>query len=350
MPDGCIDHLWFRVRDPAASKRFYTTIAPHAGLRIGVDEPDHVQVAGPDYSFSLIDDGRPLAQHVHLAFRTQDDATVREFHSRRARRGLRGPRRSRRAPRLPPGLLRRVRPGPRRAQHRGRQPQPLSQAAVARPADRKPHGRPATGVRSRAGRSRPPASPAAGTAGGCPRAGRRSARRTSSSQRSAWSVPNASSDGATISDARWVAAKSSSYRRVAAAPGALVLARVVAPVPQLRVRVMGDHRAGQRVLQRVEDEQRARHAGELQPPCLAGREAVGHRRGHAGGLEHPRRLDGQHAGAGQQVLGVRAQAELLELGRQQQQRRAGCSGIGSACSATRPRLCVPPRARPLRHP
>jgi len=39
---GRVDHLWIRVRDPAASKRFYTTIAPHAGLRIGVDEPDHV--------------------------------------------------------------------------------------------------------------------------------------------------------------------------------------------------------------------------------------------------------------------------------------------------------------------
>ena len=32
VPDGCIDHLSIRVRDPAASKRFYTTIAPHAGL------------------------------------------------------------------------------------------------------------------------------------------------------------------------------------------------------------------------------------------------------------------------------------------------------------------------------
>ena len=27
VPDGCVDHLWIRVRDPAASKRFYMTIA-----------------------------------------------------------------------------------------------------------------------------------------------------------------------------------------------------------------------------------------------------------------------------------------------------------------------------------
>ena len=68
VPDGRVNHLWIRVRDPAASKRFYTTIAPHAGLRIGVDEPDHVQVVGENFSFSLIDDERPLTEHVHLAF------------------------------------------------------------------------------------------------------------------------------------------------------------------------------------------------------------------------------------------------------------------------------------------
>ena len=56
VPDGRVDHLWIRVRDPAASKRFYTTIAPHAGLRIGVDEPDHIQVVGEDFSVTLIDE------------------------------------------------------------------------------------------------------------------------------------------------------------------------------------------------------------------------------------------------------------------------------------------------------
>ena len=61
--------------------RFYTMIAPHAGLRIVVDEPDHVQVVGKNFSFSLIDDERPLTEHVHLAFPAQDDATVRAFHA-----------------------------------------------------------------------------------------------------------------------------------------------------------------------------------------------------------------------------------------------------------------------------
>jgi catechol 2,3-dioxygenase-like lactoylglutathione lyase family enzyme len=81
VPDGCVDHLWIRVRDPAASKRFYMTIAEHAGLRIGVDKPDHVQMVGEDFSFSLIDDERPLTEHVHVAFPAQDDATVRAFHA-----------------------------------------------------------------------------------------------------------------------------------------------------------------------------------------------------------------------------------------------------------------------------
>ena len=81
VPDGCIDHLWIRVRDLAASGRFYATIAPYAGLRIGVDEPDRVQMVGEDFSFSLVRDERPLTEHVHLAFSARDDATVRAFHA-----------------------------------------------------------------------------------------------------------------------------------------------------------------------------------------------------------------------------------------------------------------------------
>ena len=82
MPDGHIDHLWIRVRDVAASKRFYTTIAPHAGLELGVDEPDHVQLKGADFTASRSSrDERPLTEHVHVAFPAQDDATVRAFHA-----------------------------------------------------------------------------------------------------------------------------------------------------------------------------------------------------------------------------------------------------------------------------
>jgi catechol 2,3-dioxygenase-like lactoylglutathione lyase family enzyme len=81
VPAGRIDHLWFRVRDPQASRRFYTTIAPHAGLRLALDEPDRVRLVGPDYDFSLLRDDRPLTEHVHLAFSASEDAKVHAFHA-----------------------------------------------------------------------------------------------------------------------------------------------------------------------------------------------------------------------------------------------------------------------------
>jgi catechol 2,3-dioxygenase-like lactoylglutathione lyase family enzyme len=81
VPDGRVDHVWIRVRDLAASKRFYTTIAPYAGLELSVDEPNHVQLEGADHSFSLIDDERGFTEHVHIAFPAQDDATVHSFHA-----------------------------------------------------------------------------------------------------------------------------------------------------------------------------------------------------------------------------------------------------------------------------
>ena len=81
VPDGSIDHLWLRVADPQASKRFYLAIAPHAGLRLTHDTPERVQLNGPDHSFSLVADDRPRTQHVHLAFPARDDATVDAFHA-----------------------------------------------------------------------------------------------------------------------------------------------------------------------------------------------------------------------------------------------------------------------------
>jgi|tagenome__1003787_1003787.scaffolds.fasta_scaffold20920498_2 catechol 2,3-dioxygenase-like lactoylglutathione lyase family enzyme len=78
---GCIDHLWIRVRDIDASRRFYATIAPHAGLRLTRDEPERVQLSGPDYSLSLVRDGRPLTEHVHIAFPAHENAAVDAFHA-----------------------------------------------------------------------------------------------------------------------------------------------------------------------------------------------------------------------------------------------------------------------------
>jgi catechol 2,3-dioxygenase-like lactoylglutathione lyase family enzyme len=81
VPDGHVDHLWMRVRDPQRSRRFYETIAPHAGLRLSHDAPDRVQLSGSDFSFSLVHDERPLTKHVHIAFRSDTDASVQAFHT-----------------------------------------------------------------------------------------------------------------------------------------------------------------------------------------------------------------------------------------------------------------------------
>jgi catechol 2,3-dioxygenase-like lactoylglutathione lyase family enzyme len=75
---GIIDHLWMRVADLGAAKRFYETIAPHAGLRLAKETPDRVQFAGSTGSFSLVR-GTP-SENVHLAFPTDDDAVVHRFH------------------------------------------------------------------------------------------------------------------------------------------------------------------------------------------------------------------------------------------------------------------------------
>jgi catechol 2,3-dioxygenase-like lactoylglutathione lyase family enzyme len=75
---GIIDHLWIRVADVAAAKRFYETIAPHTGLRLRVDTPDRAQFVGTSGSFSLVR-GTPT-ENLHMAFPTDDDGDVQRFH------------------------------------------------------------------------------------------------------------------------------------------------------------------------------------------------------------------------------------------------------------------------------
>jgi len=66
------------VADVQASKRFYETVAPHAGFRVNADTPDRVQLAGEGGSFSVVS-GTPT-EHLHMAFPVADDAAVEEFH------------------------------------------------------------------------------------------------------------------------------------------------------------------------------------------------------------------------------------------------------------------------------
>ena len=86
-PAGEIDHLWIRVADVAAAKRYYETVAPHAGFRLRDEAPDRVQFAGGGGSFSVVR-GAPT-EHLHVAFPAGDDETVDAFHRAATEAGYR---------------------------------------------------------------------------------------------------------------------------------------------------------------------------------------------------------------------------------------------------------------------
>jgi catechol 2,3-dioxygenase-like lactoylglutathione lyase family enzyme len=77
---GTIDHLWIGVADLDAAAAFYRTIARHAGLRRGRVWDEGVQFLGAWATFSLVHDGRPPTEGLHIAFPAPDRETVRAFH------------------------------------------------------------------------------------------------------------------------------------------------------------------------------------------------------------------------------------------------------------------------------
>jgi catechol 2,3-dioxygenase-like lactoylglutathione lyase family enzyme len=84
---GNVDHLWIRVADVAAAKRFYETIAPHAGFRLTDDTPERASFGSDSGSFSVVA-GTPT-EHVHVAFPATDDETVDAFHRAATQAGYR---------------------------------------------------------------------------------------------------------------------------------------------------------------------------------------------------------------------------------------------------------------------
>jgi catechol 2,3-dioxygenase-like lactoylglutathione lyase family enzyme len=75
-----VDHLWIRVADVAASKRFYETIAAHARIGVGSETPERAQFqgSGPG-SFSVLS-GEHVTEGLHMAFAANDNAAVDDFH------------------------------------------------------------------------------------------------------------------------------------------------------------------------------------------------------------------------------------------------------------------------------
>ena len=84
---GVIDHVWIRVADVAASRRFYEVAAPFAGMRVAEARDDYVRFAGPTGSFSLL--AGPPTEHLHMALPAPDDETVEAFHSAAVAAGYR---------------------------------------------------------------------------------------------------------------------------------------------------------------------------------------------------------------------------------------------------------------------
>jgi catechol 2,3-dioxygenase-like lactoylglutathione lyase family enzyme len=83
-----LDHLWIRVRDLGASRRFYETVAPVVGLRIEDGSANCFHVAGAGRSFALVQ-GAPPTENVHLAFPASDRATVEVLHRAALEAGFR---------------------------------------------------------------------------------------------------------------------------------------------------------------------------------------------------------------------------------------------------------------------
>jgi catechol 2,3-dioxygenase-like lactoylglutathione lyase family enzyme len=85
--DGIVDHLWLRVGDFAAARAFWETIAPHAGLRPGLERgPGWVifrraGAGGGSLSIVQAAAGEEPTSGAHIAFGVADDATVDAFHA-----------------------------------------------------------------------------------------------------------------------------------------------------------------------------------------------------------------------------------------------------------------------------
>ena len=155
----------------------------------------------------------------------------------------------------------------------------------------------------------------------------------------------------------WTGASECSSRSVARATArscsvALALAGRLGrrPVPELGVGPGAGQRARQRVLQRVEDHERERVAGQPQPARLHDREAVRERLAEPGrrGVREPRRVDGGDARRGQQVLGALAQREASRAAPAAAARTAGGRAPSRSASSA---ICAEAHdpAAPARH-
>jgi catechol 2,3-dioxygenase-like lactoylglutathione lyase family enzyme len=77
--EGVVDHLWIRVADLDASRRFYELVGRHAGFPTRAREPGRVGFGAGNGSFSVVEG--PPTEELHLAFPAPDRETVDAFHT-----------------------------------------------------------------------------------------------------------------------------------------------------------------------------------------------------------------------------------------------------------------------------
>jgi catechol 2,3-dioxygenase-like lactoylglutathione lyase family enzyme len=86
---GGVDHLWIRVANVEASKRFYETIAPHARIGVSTDTPERAAFIGDvPGSFSVVAGDHPT-ESLHMAFPASKNQTVDDFHQAAIEAGYR---------------------------------------------------------------------------------------------------------------------------------------------------------------------------------------------------------------------------------------------------------------------
>jgi predicted lactoylglutathione lyase len=83
-----IDHLWIRVAEVGASKRFYETIAAHARIGLGTATSERAQFTGERGSFSVLS-GDYLTENLHMAFPAGENQAVDDFHQSAIEAGYR---------------------------------------------------------------------------------------------------------------------------------------------------------------------------------------------------------------------------------------------------------------------
>jgi catechol 2,3-dioxygenase-like lactoylglutathione lyase family enzyme len=88
---GQIDHIWMRVADVAATKRFYELVSRHADFELRRDTPERVRYTGrgPSGWGSVSFVAGTPSENVHLAFPVRENATVDAFHRELTEAGYR---------------------------------------------------------------------------------------------------------------------------------------------------------------------------------------------------------------------------------------------------------------------